>query len=109
MRSCRDVTNHVKKQISLDFRTTCGRGKAWYLRLLRDSKNPMDLGKVKEKLDGKKYPWPTDFADDMRLIFDNCALYNGTTTDAGQMGETVRAAFRGRVVKYNVEQKMSSQ
>ena len=44
----------------------------------------------------------TDFADDMRLIFDNCALYNGTTTDAGQMGETVRAAFEEGWVKYNV-------
>ena len=61
-----------------------------------------------EKLDGRS-TCRADFADDMRLIFDNCALYNGTTTDAGQMGETVRAAFEEGWVKYNVEQKMSSE
>ena len=80
-----------KKQISLDFRATCGRGKAWHSRLLRDCKKPMDLGKVKEI--GREEVPVRQTADDMRLIFDNCALYNGTTTDAGQMGETVRAAF----------------
>ena len=110
MRSCRDVLNHVKRnKFHWIFAQPVDAVKLGIPDYYEIVKNPMDLGKVKEKLDGKKYPWPTDFADDMRLIFDNCALYNGTTTDAGQMGETVRAAFEEGWVKYNVEQKMSDE
>ena len=56
-------------------------------------KNPMDLGTVKKKLDDKKYTNPLAFRDDMRLIWDNCALYNEPTTDAGHMGEVMRGEF----------------
>jgi len=110
MKSCRDVLNHVKRnKFHWIFAQPVDAVKLGIPDYYEIVKNPMDLGKVKEKLDGKKYSWPTDFADDMRLIFDNCALYNGTTTDAGQMGETVRGAFEEAWVKYNVEQKMSDE
>ncbi len=110
IKSCRDVLNYVKRnKFHWIFTQPVDAVKLGIPDYYEIVKNPMDLGKVKEKLDGKKYTWPTDFADDMRLIFDNCALYNGTTTDAGEMGETVRGAFEEGWVKYNVEQKMSDE
>ncbi|MCO5568597.1 hypothetical protein L7F22_022296 [Adiantum nelumboides] len=40
-------------------------------------KNPMDLGTVLAKLNGKKYgDLPLDFIHDVRLTFDNAMLYN---------------------------------
>ena len=56
-------------------------------------KNPMDMGTVKSKLDTKAYLNPDEFCADMRLIFSNALLYNGTASDAGVMTETVRQLF----------------
>ncbi|OQS01689.1 hypothetical protein ACHHYP_00342 [Achlya hypogyna] len=39
-------------------------------------KTPMDMGAVRIKLNKGEYKKPEDFAKDMRLIWDNCKLYN---------------------------------
>lgn len=36
----------------------------------------MDLGTVRAKLAKGEYAKPAEFARDMRLIWDNCKLYN---------------------------------
>lgn len=36
----------------------------------------MDLGTVRSKLGKNEYAKPAEFARDMRLIWDNCRLYN---------------------------------
>jgi hypothetical protein len=36
----------------------------------------MDLGTVRSKLSKNEYAKAADFARDMRLIWDNCRLYN---------------------------------
>jgi hypothetical protein len=46
-------------------------------------KNPMDLQTVGEKLKLRVYKEPSEFAGDMRLIWDNAALYNGRTHPVG--------------------------
>ena len=110
LKTCRDVLNAVKRnKFHWIFAQPVDAVKLGIPDYYDVVKNPMDLGKVKEKMDQKKYSTPTDFAEDMRLIFDNCALYNGTTTDAGQMGETVRGEFENAWVKYDVEKKMSDE
>ena len=39
-------------------------------------KNPMDLQTVRRKLTGNKYSTSEEFASDVRLVFNNCLLYN---------------------------------
>ncbi len=39
--------------------------------------HPMDLGTIKKKLSFNFYPSPTDFAEDVRLVWSNCYKYNG--------------------------------
>ncbi|XP_047337495.1 transcription factor GTE7-like [Impatiens glandulifera] len=42
-------------------------------------KQPMDLGTVKAKFSKNAYSTPTDFAEDVRLTFNNAILYNPKT------------------------------
>ncbi|XP_047340372.1 transcription factor GTE7-like [Impatiens glandulifera] len=42
-------------------------------------KHPMDLGTVKAKFSNNAYATPMDFADDVRLTFNNAVLYNPKT------------------------------
>jgi hypothetical protein len=44
-----------------------------YLQIV---KTPMDLGTIRVKLNKGEYNKPADFAKDMRLVWDNCKLYN---------------------------------
>ena len=67
-------------------------------------KNPMDLSTVKRKLDERKYISPEEFCADMRLMFSNCALYNGAQSDAGIMGETVRQGFEAAWLNSQLEE-----
>ena len=39
-------------------------------------KNPMDLSKIKRKLDTGQYADPWQYVDDVWLMFDNAWLYN---------------------------------
>lgn len=39
-------------------------------------KYPMDLGTVKSKLENNLYPTINDAANDVRLVWTNCMLYN---------------------------------
>ncbi|EPS63386.1 hypothetical protein M569_11400, partial [Genlisea aurea] len=39
-------------------------------------KRPMDLGTVKQNLSSNLYPSPVEFAEDVRLTFNNAILYN---------------------------------
>ena len=45
-----------------------------------------------EAVDGA-YASPDGFMDDMRLVWANCALYNGKESDVGRLGARVEALF----------------
>ena len=81
-------------------------------------KQPMDLSTIKEKVDNKKYSTNREFEDDMKLMFDNCYLYNGETSPVGQMGKELQKAFEKiynnqseevKKVKRSVSVKMSTE
>ena len=74
----------------------------------------MDFGTIKEKLDKKSqqngaYSGPQEFADDMRLVFDNCALYNTPDSDAGLMGSTLQQEFEKAWLAQNVDAKIAEE
>ena len=72
-------------------------------------KEPMDFGTIKERLDKKQYATAGDFAYDMRLVFDNCALYNTADSDAGLMGNVLRQEFEAAWIEGRLEEKISEE
>lgn len=57
-------------------------------------KKPMDMGTIKNRLNGGKYANAADFIDDVSLMFDNCILYNGETNPVSLMCKGVRDEYR---------------
>ncbi|KAJ9087881.1 hypothetical protein DSO57_1028796 [Entomophthora muscae] len=55
--------------------------------------HPMDLSTVKMKLISNKYKSATDFAHDVRLIFQNCFKYNSASNLVYQMGTRLQEVF----------------
>jgi hypothetical protein len=49
-------------------------------------KRPMDFGTIKQNLKDHKYTNEQSFMDDIDLTFNNCAVYNGLSSDVGRMG-----------------------
>lgn len=62
-------------------------------------KNPMDLGTVQQKLTTGQYPTVYDFANDMRLIWHNCKLYNQPGSDVAKMASELQVIFEDRFKK----------
>uniref|UniRef100_A0A914WHT4 Bromodomain-containing protein 2 n=1 Tax=Plectus sambesii TaxID=2011161 RepID=A0A914WHT4_9BILA len=56
-------------------------------------KNPMDLGTIKRKLDGRQYATPQELYDDVRLVCENCFKYNPPTDPVHQHGKTLLRFF----------------
>ncbi|KAG2766648.1 hypothetical protein PC129_g6448 [Phytophthora cactorum] len=59
-------------------------------------KNPMDLGTIKKKIDSGGYEGPDgyeNFAEDIRLVWDNAVLYNGEESDVGRAALALSDVF----------------
>lgn len=56
-------------------------------------KHPMDLGTVKTRLAKNWYKSPREFAEDVRLTFNNAMLYNPEGQDVHAMAETLAKIF----------------
>lgn len=59
-------------------------------------KMPMDLSTVKHKMDGREYTSPSEFAADVRLIFNNCYKYNSIDHDVVAMARRLQDVFEMR-------------
>ncbi|KAL6553482.1 hypothetical protein OROGR_007324 [Orobanche gracilis] len=59
-------------------------------------KHPMDLGTIKTRLSQNWYKSPTDFADDVRLVFSNAMTYNPKGQDVHIMAEQLSQIFEER-------------
>ncbi|CAL1274242.1 unnamed protein product [Larinioides sclopetarius] len=59
-------------------------------------KKPMDMQTMKNKLEAGQYKCREDFANDARLIFDNCETFNEDESPVGQAGHSMRAFFESR-------------
>jgi len=46
--------------------------------------DPIDLGTIKQRINYNQYTRMQDVVDDIQRCFDNCLLYNGEDTPAGQ-------------------------
>ncbi|RKP22227.1 Bromodomain-containing protein, partial [Syncephalis pseudoplumigaleata] len=67
-------------------------------------KHPMDLSKVERRLTSKEYAHVNDFIADVRLIFENCYLYNGRESDVSIMAQNVEEVFNNQIRKMPIPQ-----
>lgn len=65
-------------------------------------KNPMDLGTVKSNLKSGQFDEPEEFVADLRLVFDNCILYNGENSPVSVMCKAVRGEFERLVAELQI-------
>lgn len=59
-------------------------------------KKPMDLSKMRSKLQAFEYANAGEFAEDMRLIFSNCYRYNPPGSDVFEAGKKLQGEFEQR-------------
>nr|XP_027061596.1 transcription factor GTE4-like isoform X1 [Coffea arabica]XP_027061597.1 transcription factor GTE4-like isoform X1 [Coffea arabica]XP_027061598.1 transcription factor GTE4-like isoform X1 [Coffea arabica]XP_027061599.1 transcription factor GTE4-like isoform X1 [Coffea arabica] len=59
-------------------------------------KNPMDLGTVKARLSNNGYKSPKEFAEDVRLTFQNAMTYNPKGQDVHVMAEELLKNFQDK-------------
>lgn len=59
----------------------------------------MDLGTIKDKLDGGKYKDLEDAANDVRLVWKNCMTYNQEGSDFYILAENMNKKFEDKLAK----------
>ena len=57
-------------------------------------KEPIDLGTIKQRINHNQYFMMKEVVDDIQKCFDNCLLYNGEDSPAGQRCLTVMEEFK---------------
>uniref|UniRef100_A0A7N0R8W3 Transcription factor GTE7-like n=1 Tax=Kalanchoe fedtschenkoi TaxID=63787 RepID=A0A7N0R8W3_KALFE len=96
MKMCRQVlTKLMKHKLGWIFNTpvdVVGMKLHDYYQIVN---KPMDLGTVKSKLIQNMYESPMEFADDVRLTFNNALLYNPKGHDVHLIAEQLLAMFEG--------------
>ena len=60
-------------------------------------RNPMDLSKIREKLNASMYSGPQEFIDDMYLVFNNCLMYNDADSKVSRVAENLKLIFTQRI------------
>ncbi|XP_031616444.1 bromodomain adjacent to zinc finger domain protein 2B isoform X2 [Contarinia nasturtii] len=61
-------------------------------------KHPMDLSTIKKRIQDMHYKSRDDFIADVRLIFDNCEMFNEDDSPVGKAGHSLRKFFEARWV-----------
>jgi bromodomain-containing factor 1 len=56
-------------------------------------KHPMDMSTIERKLNEGEYENPDEFEDDVRLMFNNCYLYNPPTLPIHKMARDLEKVF----------------
>lgn len=72
-------------------------------------KKPMDLGTVRSNLENNVYKCPQDFAEDVRLTFNNALVYNPKGHYVYVMAETLSAKFEQMFQKLSKQRRQQQQ
>ncbi|EGZ28621.1 hypothetical protein PHYSODRAFT_537316 [Phytophthora sojae] len=97
-KKCTDVVEHFFKLESCEpFRERVNWEEWGLYDYLQVVKEPMDLGTIRSKLGKNEYKKPAEFARDMRLVWDNCKLYNQDGSDLYLLADELAKKFEDRV------------
>ncbi|KAG6609253.1 Transcription initiation factor TFIID [Phytophthora cinnamomi] len=97
-KKCTDVAEHFFKLESCEpFRERVNWEEWGLYDYLQVVKEPMDLGTIRSKLGKNEYKKPAEFARDMRLVWDNCKLYNQDGSDLYLLADELAKKFEDRV------------
>lgn len=66
-------------------------------------KDPIDFGTIKQRLNYSQYLCIKDVMDDIKRCFENCIVYNGEDSPAGQRCLTVMQEFQKLYCQLNVD------
>ena len=69
----------------------------------RHLKNPMDLGTIDEKMVKLMYDSPHDAAEDIRLVWSNCMMYNGPNTPYYLLAKKMSTKFEEEYAIYEAK------
>ena len=99
------INTLLRRSNSADFRKPV----AWRILGLDDYPQiiakPMDLGTVKQKIEGQQYNSVEECADDIRLIWDNCKRYNPHRSDFYNLADRLSKRFEELFSKVKPETK----
>ncbi|XP_068687592.1 bromodomain-containing protein 3-like isoform X1 [Montipora foliosa] len=71
-------------------------------------KQPMDMGTIKVKMEGREYNSSSEFAADVRLMFSNCYRYNPPDHDVVKMARQLQDVFEMKFAKMPEEPELPS-
>lgn len=99
----------IESQISSIIATAMKEQSSWAFREPVDEKlvpgyhsvisNPIDLSTMKAKNDRKEYKTRDDFRADVKLMIDNCVLFNGPRHEITRRGQEVASMMFSRIDK----------
>ncbi|KAG1173845.1 hypothetical protein G6F70_005514 [Rhizopus microsporus] len=98
LKKCRRVLNKINKyRCALPFVQPVDEvldGAPNYYKII---KNPIDLSVIKRKVENKEYTTFRQFEDDIRLMLNNCYIYNSPGTLVYNEGQALEAVFEKEV------------
>ena len=68
-------------------------------------KNPMDLGTIREKLEGNSYDSVADFKADIELVWENAISFNGRNSYIGLLAKQLQTSFREKSQFFSDDEK----
>lgn len=63
----------------------------------------MDLGTIKKKLGHNLYDSPSEFIEDVNLVYDNCILFNKAESAFGMIAQRMKFEFQNLMSSINFE------
>ncbi|CAF0760101.1 unnamed protein product [Didymodactylos carnosus] len=98
IKTCKTILNElIKNESSWPFKSPVDNKQ--YPDYLDVIKQPMDFQTMKKKMKTNQYEKKDDFVMDVRLIFDNCELYNEDDSPVCQAAHLLRTYFETRWTK----------
>ncbi|KDO20494.1 hypothetical protein SPRG_14012 [Saprolegnia parasitica CBS 223.65] len=101
---CSDVLDEFfKMEASEPFRERVNWEEWGLYDYLQVVKTPMDMGAVRIKLNKGEYKKPEEFAKDMRLIWDNCKLYNQDGSELYAIAHSLAKQFDDKMKQLKLD------
>ena len=95
---CRDVVDQlIKHRFGGPFRIPVDPIRLGVPDYFKVIQRPMDLGTIRQKLINNQYTEPSDFIEEVNLVFDNACTFNSPASEVFIMAETLKRSFGDKI------------